>query len=347
MTGYCFEKPEETALTRQTLTRRSLAGTALALPFVRRAYAELGQVVIAKQFGTLYLQQDVMERHQLVEKHAGRLGLPGLRTSYVKLGGTGPVTEALLSGSLHFASGGAPGALLLWDRTRGAVKSAFAMNASNQRLLTVGPATSVAELKPEDRIALPAAKVSPQAIYLQMAAAQAFGAAEWAKLDPQTISRAHPDSAAQMIGRTEINCHFSTTPFQERELKAAGVREITNSYSIQGVTTSTPNTIYAQSSFRTENPLAWQATLAAFDEATNWINQYPMDAAQLYLDASGEKDTADNVQAGMQAPGNRFTLQPANVQFLANFMTDCGTLKRRPQNLADLFFPEAVERGGS
>lgn len=330
-----------------TLTRRALGATALAAPFIRRAYAETAEIVISKQFGTLYLQQDVMERHQLVEKHGARLGLPNLRTSYVKLGGTGPVTEALLAGSLHFASGGAPGALLLWDRSRGTIKSAFAMNATNQRLLTVGPATSVAEIKPEDRIALPAAKVSPQAIYLQMAAAKAFGPTEWATLDPQTISRAHPDSAAQMIGRTEINCHFSTTPFQERELKSPGVREITNSYAIQGVDTSTPNTIYAQSSFRTQNPLAWQATLAAFDDATNWINQNPSDAAELYLAASGEKDTPEKVMAGMTAPGNRFTLQPANVQFLANFMADCGTLKRRPQNLADLFFPEAVERGGS
>ena len=328
--------------------RRAVLGAALSLPFIRRAHAEVAEVSIAKQFGTLYLQQDVMEQHRLVEKHGALVGLPNLRTSYVRLAGTGPVTEALLAGSLHFASGGAPGALLLWDRSRGAVKSAFAMNATNQRLLTVKPGvTSVKDLSPQDRIALPAAKVSPQAIYLQMAAAKAWGPGEWARLDAQTISRAHPDSMSQMIGRTEINCHFSTTPFQERELAQAGVTEITNSYAIQGVETSTPNTIYAQSSFRTANPLAWRATLAAFQEATDWINQNPRDAAELYLKASGDKDTPESVVAGMNAPGNRFTLQPANVQFLAGFMADTGVLKRRPENLADLFFPEAVERGGS
>ncbi len=331
-----------------SVPRRAVLGTALAMPFIRRAHAELSEIVIAKQFGTLYLQQDVMEQHRLVEKHAALAGLPGLRASYVRLAGTGPVTEALLAGSLHFASGGAPGALLLWDRTRGAVKSAFAMNATNQRLLTVKPGvTSIKDLTPQDRIALPAAKVSPQAIYLQMAAAKAWGASEWGRLDAQTISRAHPDSMSQMIGRTEINCHFSTTPFQERELAQAGVTEITNSYAIQGVDTATPNTIYAQSSIRTANPLAWRATLAAFQEATDWINQYPRDAAELYLKASGDKDTPESVVAGMNAPGNRFTLQPANVQKLAGFMTDTGLLKRRPENLADLFFPEAVERGGS
>lgn len=60
----------------------------------------------------------------------------------------------------------------------------------------------------------------------------------------------HPDSAALIIGRTEINCHFFTTPFQEPELKAPGVQEITNSYAFQNVETPTPNTIYAQSSVR-------------------------------------------------------------------------------------------------
>ena len=334
------------------MTRRIVlggaAGTALTAPFIRRAYAEVAEVLILKQFGTLYLQQDVMEQQGLIQKHGAAVGLPGLRAGYLRFAGTGPITEALLAGSLHFASGGAPGALLLWDRTRGTVKSAFAMNATNQRLLTVNPAVkSVRDLQPTDRIAMPAVKVSPQAIFLQMAAAKEWGAAEWSRLDAQTISRAHPDSMAAMLGRTEITCHFSSTPFQDRELALPGVREVANSYDIQGVETSTPNTVYATSSFRAENPLAWRATLAAFQEATDWINANPAAAAELYLSSSGDKDTAANVQAAMTAPGNRFTLQPSGVVRVANFMADTGVLKRRPAKLDDLFFPEAVERGGS
>ena len=333
-------------------TRRAVlataAGAALALPAVRRAHAEVAEVLVAKQFGTLYLQQDVMEQQGLIQKHGAAVGLPGLRASFLRFAGTGPVTEALLSGGLHFASGGAPGALLLWDRTRGTVKSAFAMNATNQRLLTVNPAVkALRDLTPADRIAMPAAKVSPQAIYLQMAAAKEWGAAEWSRLDAQTLGRAHPDSMAAMLGRTEVTCHFSSTPFQDRELAQPSVHEVTNSYAIQGVDLGTPNTIYATSSFRANNPLAWRAALAAFGEATDWINANPADAAALYLASSGDKDSAANVLAAMQAPGNRFTLQPAGVLRMANFMADTGTLKKRPEALADVFFPEAVERGGS
>ena len=61
---------------------------------MRRAYAETAEVLIAKQFGTLYMQQDVMEQQRLIEKHGARLGLPNLKASYLRLAGTGPVTTA-------------------------------------------------------------------------------------------------------------------------------------------------------------------------------------------------------------------------------------------------------------
>ena len=331
-----------------TITRRAAIGAALSLPAIRPAFAEVSELQIAKQFGTLYMQQDVMEHERLIEKHAARLGLPALKVAYLRLAGTGPVTDGLLSGKLHFASGGAPGAMLLWDRTRGGVKSCFAMNATNQKLLTVRPELrTIKDLLPSDRIAMPAVKTAPQAIWLQMAAAQAYGATEWAKFDAQTVGRAHPDSMAQMLGRTEINCHWTSSPFQERELASPGVQEVASSFAIMDLPSVTPNTIYGNSTFRTENPLAWRAALAAFQEATDFINKEPKQAAELYLKVSGDKDTVEGVMAVMNTPGNAFTLQPRGLQKVANFMADTGVLKRRPANLADLFFSEAGDLGGS
>jgi NitT/TauT family transport system substrate-binding protein len=320
----------------------------VAAPTVRRAWAETSEVLIAKQFGTLYLQQDVMEQQKLIEKHAAKLGLPNLKAQYVRLAGTAPVTDALLSGKLHFASGGAPGAMLLWDRTRGGIKSCFAMNATDQKLVTVRPdLIRIEDLRPSDRIALPAVKTSPQAIWLQMAAAQAFGPSEWSRFDAQTIGRPHPDSMAMLLGRTEINCHWSTSPFQERELTNSGVHEVASSLRVMDMPSVTPNTIYGNGSFREANPTAWRACLAAFQEATEFIDREPRQAAELYLVNSGDKDTVENVLASMQSPGNAFTLQPRGLQKVANFMADTGLLKRRPASLSDLFFPEAQDLGGS
>lgn len=331
-----------------SLPRRALLGTALALPAIRRAHAEVSEVLIAKQFGTLYMQQDVMQELQLLEKHGAKLGLPALRASYLRFAGTGPVQDGLISGKLHFASGGAPGAMLLWDRTKGAVKSAFAMNATNQKLVSVNPkVTAVRDLTPDDRIALPAAKTSPQAIFLQMAAAAAFGKDQWSRFDAQTISRGHPDSMAQMLARTEVTCHWSSTPFQERELANPACHEVTNSYDVMGLPAVTPITMYANTSFRTENPLAWKATMAAFQEATDFINANPQQAAELYLKSSGDKDTVAGVMASMASPGNSFTLRSAGVMQMAAFMSETGILKRRPAGLADIFFPDGQELGGS
>ena len=333
------------------MSRRSATIAALAVsaaPWVRRAHAEASDVVIAKQFGLLYAQQDIMEEQRLVEKHASRLGLPNLKAQFVRLGGTGPVTEALLSGSVHFASGGAPGAFVLWDRTRGGIRSCFAMNATDQKLLTVrADLTKISDLLPSDRIALPAAKTSPQAIWLQMGTAQAFGASEWGRFDAQTVSRAHPDSMAQMLARTEINCHWTTSPFQERELASPLVHEVASSFRIMDMPSVTPNTIYGSGTFRDANPIAWRACLAAFQEATDFINKEPRQAAELYLRSSGDKDSVENLLAAMSSPGNAFTLQPRGLQKVADFMADTGILKRRPSNLADLFFPEAKDLGGT
>ena len=337
-------------LNRLKPTRRTIfigLSAGLAAPFIRRAHAEASEVSIAQQFGLLYIQQDIMQREKLIEKHAARLGLPNLKVNYVKFAGTGPVTDALLAGSLQFASGGAPGAMLLWDRTRGAVKSCFAMNASNQKLVTVRPdLKTIKDLLPSDRIALPAVKTSPQAIYLQMAAAKAFGQSEWAKFDSLTIPRAHPDSMAQMLSKSEVNCHWSSTPFQERELAMPAVHEVADAFSILGAKSITPSTIYGVSSFREANPIVWKAVLAAFAEATDFVIKQPQQAAELYILNTAEKDTAANIVSIMKSPGNEFTLQPRGLLKMMDFMATIGLVKKKPDNLADLFFPEAKDFGG-
>jgi len=274
--------------------------------------------------------------------------VPNLKANYVKLAGTGPVTDALLAGSLQFASGGSPGAMLLWDRTRGAIKSCFAMNATNQKLVTVRPdLKAIKDLQPTDRIALPAVKTSPQAIFLQMGAVKAFGPSEWAKFDSLTIARAHPDSMAQMLSKSEINCHWTSTPFQERELANPAVHEVANSFEIMGMPSVTPTSIYGNAAFREANPTVWKAVIAAFAEATDFILKNPRQAAELYLANSGDKDTLDNTLAAMKSPGNEFTLQPRGFMKTMEFMATIGLVKKKPDNLADLFFPEAKDLGGS
>ncbi len=96
------------------------------------------------------------------------------------------MNDALLSGSVDFVCLGIPGIATIWGKTKGGleVKAASGFNFLPLQLNTRNPnIKSMRDLTDKDKIALPAVKVSMQAIILQMAAAQAFGEANYTKLD--------------------------------------------------------------------------------------------------------------------------------------------------------------------
>jgi len=88
---------------------------ALALP----ARAEVSEVKIAQQFGIAYLPLMYLEHEKLLEKHAKAAGAGDITVSWAKFAGGNIMNDALLSDSLHFASGGVGPILTLWAKTRG------------------------------------------------------------------------------------------------------------------------------------------------------------------------------------------------------------------------------------
>jgi NitT/TauT family transport system substrate-binding protein len=92
--------------------------------------------------------------------------------------------------------------LKLWDRTQKNIKERgiAALDSSPAMLVTNRPdIKSLRDFKPEDKIALSIPRVSLQAVFLEMAAAQAFGADKYAALDAQTLSMKHPDAVAALL----------------------------------------------------------------------------------------------------------------------------------------------------
>ena len=87
------------------LTALYLALLALvATPF--SASAEVREVRIAKQFGLGYLPLVVAEERHLIEKQAKAAGLGDIKVTWATLGGGSATNDALLSGSVDFASSG-------------------------------------------------------------------------------------------------------------------------------------------------------------------------------------------------------------------------------------------------
>lgn len=322
----------------------------MALISPSRVAAEVAELSVAKQYGVNYLQFMVMEDRKLIEKHAKMLGLGELKVKWLQFSSGSAMNDALLSGQLDFVSGGVGPFITLWARSKGTldVKAVASMNSMPVVLVTRNPKVrSIKDFSQEDRIALPAVKVSIQAVTLQMAAARAFGDESYNKLDALTVSMSHPDGMAALLsGSSEITSHFTGPPFNTLELQKPGMRVVVHSYDVLGGKT-TSTMVWATSRFREQNPKTFSAFVAALDEATNVINADKKAAAELYVKASNSKESAESIFRILAEPDIEYTLTPKNVTKYADFMFKVKSIKIKPAEWKEMFFPEIHHHAGS
>jgi len=313
------------------------------------ARAEMSEINVAQQYGISYLPLLIMEDQRLIEKHARAAGLD-VKVGWAKFAGGNVMNDALLSNSLQFASGGVGPLVTIWARTRGNldVKAVSAINSMPLYLNTRNPAVrTIKDFTEKDKIALPAVKVSIQAVTLQMAAEKAFGEGQQNKLDPLTVSLSHPDAQAALLSSaSEITAHFSSPPFQYQQLEKPGIRTVLNSYEVLGGP-ATFNVVWTTSKFRSENPKLYDAFVKALDEATAIINRDKRAAAETYLRLAKDKDTVADILAMLNDPNIVYTTTPQNVMKYVNFMAKTGSIKARPDSWKDLFFPNVHGLPGS
>jgi NitT/TauT family transport system substrate-binding protein len=331
-----------------TYLTRTVALAALALAAIAGT-AQAPTVRIAKQFGISYLPLTMMEQKNLLEEHGKRLGLD-LKTEWVRLASGAPMNEAILSGNLDFASGGVGPLLTIWGRTRGniGVKGVSAINSMPLYLNTINPdVKTIKDFTDKDRIALPAVKVSIQAVTLQMAAEKAFGPGQHNKLDSLTVSLSHPDGmSAMMSGRSEITAHFSSAPFQYQQLDDKRVRKVLDSYEVLGGP-HTFNAVWATSKYYNENRKVVEAFVAALDDVMKQIKQDPAAAAALWIKAENSKLAPDYVEKLIRASENEWTTTPKQITTYAEFMNRVGVLPAKPASWQEVFFPDTHKLPGS
>jgi NitT/TauT family transport system substrate-binding protein len=313
------------------------------------ASAQTKTVRLAKQFGISYLPLTVIEQKGLLEEQGRRLGLE-LKSEWVQFTGGPPMNEAILSGTLDFASGGVGPLLTIWGRTRGnlGVKGVAAINAMPLYLNTINPdVKSIKDFTDKDRIALPAVKVSIQAVTLAMAAEKVFGPGQHGKLDPLTVSLSHPDGMAQMMsGKSEITAHFSSAPFMYQQLEDSRVRKILDSYEVLGGP-HTFNSVWASTKFYNENRKVVEAFVAALDEAMKFIKSDPAGAAALWVKAENSKLPVAQAEKIIRAPENEWTTTPKKIMDYADYMSRVGMLAVKPASWRDVYFEEAHTLPGS
>jgi NitT/TauT family transport system substrate-binding protein len=324
-----------------------LAGLIAAVPLAASAQ----EIRIARQFSMGYLQFNVMEHEKLLEKHAAALGLKDVKIVWATFNGPDAMNNALISDSVDIVAGGVPGLLTLWNRTRGSANEVKGISALSSQPFFLNTRSdnikSIADLKDSDRIAVPAVKVSVQAVTLQMAAAKQFGEKNFTKLDPLTVSMSPPDSTIALLsGSGEINNVFGVPPFQQQQLEKPGVRTILNSYDVM----DGPHTFtvaWTSARFREKNPVLYKALVAALKEATDVVDKDRKKAAGYWIEDVKSKMPIEKVTAVISGPQVKWTMAPQNAMKFAAFMASVGTLKEAPKSWKDLFFPEVHDLPGS
>ena len=165
-----------------------------------------------------------MEHEKLLEKHAAALGLKDVKIEWTIFNGPDAMNNALISDSVDVVAGGTPGLLTLYNRTKGTPNEVKGISALSSQPFLLNTRSdnikSIADLKDADRVALPAVKVSIQAVVLQMAAAK-----QWGEAIRQARSAHRLDVAAGFDHRAAVRLRRGQLRIQRAAVPAAAARK--------------------------------------------------------------------------------------------------------------------------
>ncbi len=330
----------------------SLIFAAMLAAVPMSAQAEVTELRIPMGAGGFgFLPLHMMKEHKLIEKHSAAAGVP-VTVNWANIGGPSVMNEALLSGSADFISAGPPAFLTLWDRTKGTpieVKAAAGMSSMPMYLNTSAEhLKSLDDIKPEDKIAVTAVKVSIPSIIMQMHALAKYGKAEVFRFDRNTVSMTHPDGVIAMLtGNKQITAHYTSPPFHHREIKEKNIRTIQTTSDVMGGST-TFTMISTTERFQKANPKVFSAFLAALKESMQMIAADKPGAAKVLLASMGGKGwEIDELVAILDDKDIKYTTESENLMKYAEFMHSIGTLRNKPTSWKEMFFPELHNQNGN
>jgi len=343
-------------LRRPTVVQRAIAFAGLIaalLGLAPDARAQMKELRIGVQYGLGYLPLYVASRAGLFEKHMKAQGLEPIPVRIVNFTGGPQIQDGLLSQTLDVGAGGITVLLITRDKTRGAgdqeMLGLTALSSVPYDLWTVDASLkSLRDLDPQkNKIGLPAVKVSVPAIFLQMASEQINGIGKHGAWDPVTVSLAQPDGVISLVaGGSTVDSYLFAPPFSQQMREKPNVRRVWSSNELFG-SPITALATWTTARFRRENPKHAVAFVAAIGEAVALIRTDKPTSAAIYVKAEPSKLPAEYFAKVLEEPDVRFTLAPENSVKIAEYLARIGTLKQKPSDWKDYFFPELHAEKGS
>jgi len=278
------------------------------------------KIRIAIQFGLGYAPVQIIQEKKLIEKY-----LPGAQVEWRQMGGE-MIREAMLSGDVDAGFMGQAPFWIAWDK--GADwKIATALGSSPLGLQTYREdLKSLKDFKVEDKIATPYSG-SIQHILLAMAAEKELGDPK--AMDKNMVSMQHPDAATALMSKRAIAAHFTSPPYLFEELSTPDITQIIDGEQAFGGEFGFlvgPVT----KKFHDNNPMAYAAFVMAMDEAINFINTNPKEAAKIL--APSFKLPEEKVEQYLTWPGTNYTSTPYGLLGFAEFMKDAGYISKVPKS---------------
>ncbi len=318
----------------------SLVGMLLA---VGQANAEANQVRIASTFGLAQLPGRIAYEMKFIEARAKERGLD-ITVTYQNVTSGNVVSDLLLSGNADVGIGGNVPVFNLWDKTSGSqkVKGIMAFSQANMFLLTVDPhINSIRDYGDKDRIAMTDVKGTTYSMLLQMFAAKEFGWDQRAKLDNLAVGMGNNDAMISLTkGAGEVKSHMTILPHSAMELASGKARIILNSKDLLG-TAYTTVAAFTTQKFHDDNPKLYEAVVAGFQDAIDYINKNPEAAADLYMKREpfiGTPEDLLKMMKGQTADELKYTSSPNSTKAFMDFMFKSGTLRKTPDDWKEVWF---------
>jgi NitT/TauT family transport system substrate-binding protein len=144
-----------------------------------------------------------------------------------------------------------------------------------------------------------------------------------------------------------VRNHATIIPFSIAELESGKAHLVMTSDDVMEPG-ATSVVMYASARFHDPNPKLYAAAAQAFEDAVDWINAHPREAAEIYVAREPRKEGTDWIEAMIRDPKRvQYSTTPHGMKVHADFMHDLGTLKNKPESWRDLFWENNWTKDGS
>lgn len=292
------------------------------------------QIAIAYQPSITYAPLMIVKYQEALEKQ-----FPSITFRWRELANISTIQKQVLANKLHVVAGDTETFLIGRDNQINWKLLASLNHTDLWLVVNNSKIKSLKDFKPGIKIGVPS-RNSIQAILLRQAAKKELGNS--AALDNHIIEIPH-NLGLQALKNNKIAGHFTTPPFQFKEVEAGG-RVILKSADIFGEI-STAN-LFMKEDFYQKYPNFAKALYSAVSKATKLLNEEPDKAAKVLENEGRSKISRKQFKKWITNEALQYSVFPKGVLRQAKLMFDVGVLEKEVKSIEELILPTLRGVGG-